>query len=352
MKYYLPTQIILGRWEDEIKEVVDSFGAKTLLLITSGQAMRRAGVIDKMLSLFVGYQVSVFDEVEPNPSPETVEKAKISCDLVIGLGGGSTMDMAKVVAFELKKPCIEIPTTAGTGSEVTPFAALYDKQKKKKLSLTPGFPTVALVDYKLTLTLPKEMVAVSGLDALSQAIEAYWCIYSTPLSDVHAKRAIKLVVGNLENSFDAEEQAREAMSLAALEAGLAFSQTKTTAPHSVSYPLTIFYGIPHGLGCALTLPHFLVFNRKVTDRDCADSRGASFVRQKIEQIADFLGEKSVEAAAEKILSLMKSMSMPTEIKFDVELVLDNAFSPERMGNNPRKVTREDLREILGKIKIS
>ena len=345
MKYHLPTQIILGGLEENIKEAVDSFGARKLLLISS------VGLVDKILGCLSEYQVSIFDKVEPNPSPETAEKAKEDCDLVIGLGGGSAMDVAKVVAKDLKKPCIEVPTTAGTGSEVSPFVAFYDRVNKKKLSLTPGFPDVALVDYKLTLTLPKEIVAVTGLDALSQAIEAYWSIYSTPLTDVHSEKAIKLIIKNLKDSFDAKEQAREAMSLAALEAGLAFSQTKTTAPHSVSYPLTIFYGIPHGLACVLTLPHFLVFNYGVLEKDCADQRGAGFLKTRIEQIAGFLGEKSVQVAAEKILSLMTNMDMPTKIEFDMELVLSNGFSSERMANNPRQVTREDLREILEKIRI-
>lgn len=341
--YYLPTKIILGRLEENIKTAIDSFGARKILLISS------AGLVDKILDCLSEYQVSIFDKVESNPSPETAEKAKEDCDLVIGLGGGSAMDVAKVVATDLNKPCIVIPTTAGTGSEVTPFAALYTSEKK--ISFTGKYPDVALIDYKLTLTMPKELVASAGMDVLSQAIEAYWSIYSTPLTDIHAKKAIELVIRNLKASFDGQEQAREAMSLAALEAGLAFGQTKTTAPHSVSYPLTIFYGIPHGLGCALTLPHFLVFNHKVSDGDCVDQRGAIFVRQKIEQIAGFLGEKSAEAAAEKILSLMKSISMSTEIEFDMEIILDNAFSLERMTNNPRRVTREDLKEILEKIKI-
>jgi len=350
MGYYLPTKIILGRLETEIRKEVDVFNPQKILLITGGQAMRKAGIIEKLLKSLENYQVLLFEEVKPNPSPEIVAKAKKESDLIIGLGGGSVLDVAKAVATELRRPCIAIPTTAGTGSEVTPFAALYDWEKKKKLSLDVNFPNVALIDYRLTLTLPPEQVAVTGLDALSQAIEAYWSIYSNPLSDVHAKRAIELVVENLEDSWQGEEKAREAMSLAALEAGRAFSQTKTTAVHSVSYPLTIHYGIPHGLACGLTLPYFLEYNCRVSKDDCLDQRGADFVKKRIEEIASFLGARDIETGKERLISLMESIGLPIQIDFDIEKVLKDAFTPERVGNNPRLVTEENLRRILEKVK--
>ena len=350
MRYYLPTKIILGRLEKEIEKAVSEFGPKKILLIAAGQAMRKAGVIDKLLKSLANYEVLIFEEIQSSPTRETVNRAKRDCDLIIGLGGGSVLDTAKVVSFELMKPYIAVPTTAGTGSEVTPFAALYDQKKKKKLSLDVNFSDVAIVDYRLTLTLPKEQVAATGLDAFCQAIEAYWSIYSNPLADVHAKRAIELTVINLKNSWQGAEKAREAMSLAALEAGLAFSQTKTTACHSVSYPLTIHYGIAHGAACGLTLPYFLEYNYQVTQDDCFDQRGSDFVKKRIEEIAGFLRAKSVQQAKEIILNLMKNIGLPTKIDFNGELILENAFFPERMNNNPRLVTKENLRKILQKIK--
>ena len=351
MEYYLPTRIVLGKLESEIKKEVDLFRPQKILLISGGEAMKRAGVIDRTLNCLSGYQVSVFDKVEPNPGPEMVKRAKQKADLIIGLGGGSVIDVAKIVAADLKKPCIAIPTTAGTGSEVTPFAALYYKEKKKKMSLTVNFPDVALVDYTLTLTLPPEVVASSGIDSLSQAIEAYWSIYSNPLSDTHAQKAIELVIGNLKNSWDGDEGARKAMSLAALEAGLAFSQTKTTAVHSVSYPLTIHYGVPHGLACGLTLPYFLAYNHQVSDTDCLDKRGPNFVKKRIEEIASFIGVKEVKMAKRALIDLMEGINLPARIDFDIEVVIRDAFSPERVANNPRRVTVENLKKILEEIKL-
>jgi len=350
MKYYLPTKIILGRVEQELKKEVDLFNPQKVLLITS-QSIKKVGVVDKLLNCLSGYRISIFDQIKPNPSPEIIKEAKKETDLVIGLGGGSVMDVAKVIATDLKKTCITIPTTAGTGSEVTPFAALYDKENKKKLSLMVNFPDVALIDYKLTLTLPPEITASTGMDALSQAIESYWSIYSTPLTDIHAQKAISLVVKNLKNSWKREEKARELMALAALEAGLAFSQTKTTAVHSVSYPLTIYYGIPHGLACGLTLPHFLVYNYQVSDANCLDKRGANFVKKRIEEITSFLGAKDVKTAKEIIINLMKEIDLPTHIDFDMKIVIKNAFSPERVANNPRRVTIVGLKKILKEIKL-
>ena len=346
MKYHLPTKIILGRLESEIKKEVDLFQPRKILLISGKGAMKKAGVIDKILNLLSDYQVSVFSEIIQKPGLELVQRATRETDLIIGLGGGSVLDVAKVAAAEIQKPFIAIPTTAGSGSEVTPFSALYDMKKKKKLSLTPGFPTVALVDYQLTLTLPPEQVAATGLDALSQAIEAYWSIYSNPSSDIHAKKAIGLVMENLEDSWKGQKKARENMSLAALEAGMAFSQTKTTAVHSVSYPFSVHYDILHGFACALTLPYFLVYNSKVSEGDCLDSRGVVFVKKRIEEIARFLGTGNVEEAKEKILGLMASVNAPKKIDFDIDIIIREGFSPERVANNPRNLTKEGLKKIL------
>ena len=351
MGYYLPTKIVLGRLEEEIRKEVETFSPQKILLITGGQIMRKAGVIDKVLKALEGYEVLLFEEVKPNPGPGTAKKAKKEGgDLIIGLGGGSCLDVAKVVATETQKPCIAVPTTAGTGSEVTPFAALYDMEKKKKLSLMVNFPNVAIVDYRLSLTMPQALAASTGIDALSQAIEAYWSIYSGPLSDVHAERAIELVVEALEGSWKGSEKAKEAMSLAALESGLAFSQTKTTAVHSVSYPLSIHYGIAHGAACGLTLPWFLEYNYQVSRDDCLDKRGSEFVRRRIEEIAGFLGAKDVKSGRRYLTGLMKNIGLPTKIDFDMETVLKDAFTPERVANNPRLVTEDNLRRILAEIK--
>jgi len=352
MGYYMPTKIVLGRIEEEIGKEAEAFLPKKILLIMGGQAMRKAGVVDKVLKALKDYEILLFEEVKPNPSPETAGKAKKEeSDLIIGLGGGSCLDVAKVVAKETKKPCIALPTTAGTGSEVTPFAALYDMEKRKKLSLMVNFPDVAIIDYRLSLTMPRELVASTGIDALSQAIEAYWSIYSGPLSDLHAKRAIELAVENLENSWKGQEKAKEAMSLAALESGLAFSQTKTTAVHSVSYPLSIHYGIAHGAACGLTLPWFLEYNHQVSEDDCLDKRGPEFARRRIEEISGFLGAKDVESGKRYLTGLMESVGLPTKIDFDMNTVVKDAFAPERVGNNPRFLTEENLRRILEKVKL-
>lgn len=350
MEYYLPTKIVIGSVEEELKKQVSLFSPIRILLITGSQTMRKIGLIDKLLNLLEGYKVLLFEGVEANPGPELVQRIKQEADLIIGLGGGSVMDIAKTVSTEMKKPCIAIPTTSGTGSEVTPFAALYDMKKKKKLSLPVDFPAVAIIDYQLSLTMPKELVASTGIDALCQSIEAYWSVFSSPLSDVHARKAIELVANNLEDSWQGNEKAKEVMSLAALESGLAFSQTKTTACHSVSYPLSIRYGIPHGAACGLTLPYFLEYNYQVSKEDCSDKRGPEFVRDRIREIVGFLGLKEIEEGKRCLIDLMKRIGLPTKIDFDMEIVLKEAFTPERVGNNPRLVTENNLRRILKEIK--
>jgi len=351
MEYYLPAHVIVGGWEKELPGVIGKFSCPlSVLIITSGNAMRNAGVLEKMASLLAEQDcgVSVFDQVVPNPSPEmvgTAEKAAGGADLIIGIGGGSVLDVAKMVASRLKRPSIGMPTTAGTGSEATPFAALY-VSGKEKLSETPGYFTYALVDYKLCLTAPKPVVASSGLDALAQSMEAFWGVYSTPLTDVHAREAIRLAFENVEKAWQGDEKAMEMMSLAALQAALAFSQTKTSAPHSVAYPFTIFYGVSHGLACALTLPHFLVYNHGVSAEDCLHPKGPEFVRQRTEEIAGLLGARTVEDGRDKILALMERVGAPLKMKFDENVIVEHGFSPARVKNNPRSLSEAGLREIL------
>ena len=145
------------------------------------------------------------------------------------------------------------------------------------------------------------------------------------------------------------------MSKASLEAGLAFSQTATTAPHSVSYPMTAHFDLVHGFACALTLPEFLLYNYDISEEDCLDKRGYKFIRGKLDKLTWDFGFKSLKDFYDKIKSLMKKVDAPltlTDVGIDshIDLILDEGFSSERMNNNPRKVTRESLQMLLEKIR--
>jgi phosphonate metabolism-associated iron-containing alcohol dehydrogenase len=209
---------------------------------------------------------------------EAVETAlRRGVDGILTVGGGSVMDLGKALALMSQTdrplldfagvargkvgrvtPHIAIPTTAGTGSEVTPWATIWDRGagKKYSLHLRETWAEAALVDPALTLSLPAGPTLAAGLDALSHALESIWNVNANPVSDMHAVTAARAVlatlpalVGDLGNL-----ELRRCMSLAALQAGLAFSNTKTALAHSISYDMTLRHGLPHGIACSFTLP--------------------------------------------------------------------------------------------------
>lgn len=287
--------------------------------------------------------------------------------------GGSVIDMAKLINFffandiepekylkEGKKnvvkgwPLIAIPTTCGSGSEATHFAVLYLEHKKHSVESQYMLPDVAIVDPGFTLSLPRYEVAVSGMDALSQAIESYWCINSNDESKEYARESIEIVMSNLVAAVNGPERsARLAMAMASHLVGKAINITKTTAGHAVSYPLTSFFGIAHGHAVGLTLSSFLVYNFNVTSNDVLDHRGVLYVKKSIYEIAGFLGQSSVTEAKQKIDDLMHKIGLETRLSSlgiksekDIELIIENGFNPDRVKNNPRLLTRDALGTIL------
>ena len=385
MIYYVPTKIHFGNEDfiDNLNSIVKSYLPKKIFLITGRNFVKRTGLSDIILKTLNNYEVLTYNSVNPSPQFNEIyhvltRSEAFHPNLIIGIGGGSVLDTGKIVSImtnngkpilsyinnqeraKSKIPFIAIPTTAGTGSEVTPFAAFYHNKKKQSFGSIGNYlvyPDHAIVNPELTLTMPKEITASSGLDALSQALESYWSINSNPLSDTHAIEAMRLILCNLTGAYrDNDVECRFNMSKASLEAGLAFSQTATTAPHSVSYPMTAHFNLSHGFACALTLPEFLLYNFNVSKEDCLDKRGYQFVKNKLENIAIPLGDDFLyfEKLYREIKFLMRDINAPLTLHEagidDIEIILNEGFSPERMNNNPRKVTRESLQEILEKIK--
>lgn len=255
-------------------------------LVTFPQA-RELGLVARMEELLGDTLVEVIDDVRANPDVrelraqyEAFWSQPERTELVVALGGGSAIDTAKVLmvgsadgafatlikALEAgqgftpayTKPLIAIPTTAGTGSEVTPWATVWDQQARKKYSLhlPQTWPDFALIDPQLMLTLPASVTLHSGLDALSHALEAIWNVNANPVSDTFAVAAVHEVLATLPALMGAlgELDLRARMALAALKAGMAFSNTRTALAHSISYEMTLRYGLPHGIACAFPLP--------------------------------------------------------------------------------------------------
>lgn len=283
--YAHPTRLMV---ETDLLSALDSLVSendKILLVTTKGTLRRPAGVT--MQNHLKGFDLTIFDAVYSNPDLTALEEASLTLqhkrfDVIIALGGGSVIDTAKVFSMCLNRQCpaaprslteslqsnlflveplipvIAIPTTAGTGAEVTPFATVWDFVAKKKFSLShPSlYPVHAVLDPSLTATLPYNETLYTGLDAISHALESLWNHNRTTLSEAFAVQSLKLAAQSFPVVLSQPQNliARSQMQQASLLAGLAISQTRTALAHSISYPLTAHFGVPHGLACSFTLP--------------------------------------------------------------------------------------------------
>ncbi|MFA6243567.1 MAG: iron-containing alcohol dehydrogenase, partial [Candidatus Hydrogenedentales bacterium] len=284
-RYAMPTEIVFGLGcFDQLADIASPFG-KRPLLVTGRNSARTIGALDRALSQLP--RAAVFDAVEENPCTATCERAaeqcrQLGCDHVIAIGGGSPLDVAKAVAalavnpgpcnlyFGSEKlthgalPVIAVPTTAGTGSEATPYAVIVDSTDATKRTITAKalFPRVALLDPELTRPMPRSVTVNTGLDALSQAMEGLVSRKSTPVSDTLAIDVIRRVRANLPLAMhDGDDiDARSEMLYAAMLSGCVIAQTGTTLVHGMGYYYTLACGIPHGLANGLLLTPIFQFN--------------------------------------------------------------------------------------------
>ncbi len=285
-------------------------GQHVLLVTTPGFVKR--GAVQQIQTILAPKQVTVWDGVKPNPDLRDLDAATAllrtkGVDCVVGLGGGSALDAAKVLANTLpspvhptlanvfrdsasptwaqRLPLVAIPTTSGTGAEVTPFATVWDHENHKKYSLTGDFvyPDIALLDSTLTHTLNYEDTIFPALDTISHALESLWNKNITPISRSFAYHAITLsstalpqLISNLNN-----DRARYDLQTASVLAGLAISQTRTAIAHAISYPLTSQLGMPHGLACSFLLA-------KLIDANIEKIAKTNFEKNVIEKIKEVL----------------------------------------------------------------
>ncbi|MCK5043471.1 phosphonoacetaldehyde reductase [Candidatus Pacearchaeota archaeon] len=358
-----------------LKEILDKEKPKNIFLVTGKSSYEKSGAKDAIKSILSNYNITHFCNFEVNPKLKDIIKGidlfkKEACDLVIGIGGGSVIDMAKSINCFANNPAIPseylkkekiienkgrsliaIPTTSGSGSESTHFAVIYMCGRKYSLAHEFILPDYSIIDPSFTLNIPKKITASSGMDALGQAIESYWCVNSTDQSKQYASKAIKLVMNNLVNAANNfSKESREAIAKAAHLAGKAINITKTTVPHSISYPLTSHFGIPHGHAVSLTLPSILIYNSKITEQECLDIRGVAYVKKTINEIVNLLGCGSEKDAKNKLVYLMKNIGLETNLRdlgiSNLEIIIKEGFNPDRVKNNPRLLTESNLREIL------
>lgn len=288
MKHFNPVKIVAGAGCISIIE--EHLQQGKWLLITSKSFVSR-GVVDKIkLKLKNNATLYVYDSVLPNPELEHLEKLtrilrKERFTGIIGLGGGSAIDTAKVLSVTLAQEddllkenlkdkkfqewnksifLIAVPTTSGTGAEVTPFATVWEKARNNKYSVTGAnvYPDIAVLDPELTISLPREETLYTALDATSHALESLWNKNSTKFTAMCAWESLETIEETLPKLLINLEsiELRYSMQYASLLAGIAISQTRTAIAHSISYPITMKYAIPHGLACSFTLPHLIKEN--------------------------------------------------------------------------------------------
>jgi len=345
-------------------------------LVVIDQNLAQAGFQERVANLLIpeGMKYTVYDKIEPEPRIELADEGaalaiKNKCDIVIGIGGGSAMDVAKAIAvlatnkgsavdyLGLNKipqhglPKIMIPTTAGTGSEVTFTAVFVRRNLKKKEGMNSPYlyPELALLDPELTLSLPPEPTAQTGLDALCHAIESYTSVNASPMSELFSLDAIVLIADNLRTCVHDGKNlpARENMLLGSLYAGLGLANAGVTAAHSLSYPLGGKYGIGHGLANTLMLPAVMAFNLPAALDKFAD------IAEAMGEITDGLPvREAAYLALEAVESLIEDCGICSSLEeFGIEekdfpALADVALTIARpLENNPRKVTKEDAIEI-------
>ena len=381
-RFTIPRDIYYGA--GSLEELKNLKGKKAIVVVGGG-SMKKTGFLDKTVEYLklAGMEVELFEGVEPDPSVETVMKGaeamrKFQPDWIVSIGGGSPIDAAKAMwafyeypdtTFEdlitpfsfpelrTKAKFAAIPSTSGTATEVTAFSVITDYEKGIKYPLADFniTPDVAIVDPKIAETMPQELTANTGMDALTHAFEAYVSSLNSPFTDPLALSAIKMVFENLPASYEGDTDAREQMHYAQCLAGMAFSNALLGIVHSLAHKTgAVFDGdhIPHGCANAMYLPYVIQFNAKDTASRYADI--ARFIGLDGKDDLD-LTNKLIEKINEynKLFGIPKSMKewgVPEEeFKAKAADIAKEAVGDACTGSNPRGITADQMEQLLNKI---
>ncbi|QDU89533.1 Phosphonoacetaldehyde reductase [Pirellulimonas nuda] len=358
---------------DELGLLLHQIGAtRVLLVVDSGaaDAARAWGRIERQLA---GAVVQRFEDFCPNPKlSQAVAAARAAAELraeaVVAVGGGSCLDIAKLAAagtwagvaasaradsLHPAPALIAAPTTSGSGSEATQFAVAYDAGIKKSYACPQMRPGCVILDPTLVAAMPARLAAVSGLDALAQAVESLWAVGGTARSYRYAGAAGRLVASALHASVTRGDGAsRTRMMAGAFLAGQAINLGKTTAAHAVSYSLTSRYGIAHGHAVALTLGWFGDANARTGNDDCVDPRGPAYVRRRAACGAALLGCAPAELPR-AVWALLGELGLPRSLREagvpeEALAAIAGSVNQERMANNPRRFDPPTLLGLLGR----
>ena len=376
-QFYFPTRVIFGaNSREKIKDQLEKFQVKKVLLVTD-KGLVNAGVvakIEEVLAKCQGVECCIYDGVVENPLDSTIDQGyefaqNVGAELIIGLGGGSSLDTATGIAmlctnggktieyFKGKAvannslPTILIPTTAGTGSEVNRCFVATDPTSHFKDGIAEDqmCPNVAILDPELTVTLPPHITAATGMDAFTHACEAFLGKSAHPLSDALNLHAMKLIAENIRKAVavPADIEARSNMLLGSAIAGIGFDQVGLVLGHAMAHPLSGLFNVPHGVACAVVLPAVLEYN-------------VIACPEKLIEIAKILGEPlgdgslidQARAAVTGFKKLMVDIGVPTTIsqlgitEKDIPKLAEDTFASKGMrSRNPRVNDLEDIENL-------
>lgn len=373
----LKTQILSG--EDSL-EYIETLNVNSVCIVTD-MTMIKIGALERIAKVLdkAAIKYRIFDSVEADPSLDTVRKGlnhiiENKPDALIALGGGSVIDAAKAIMFfciktkeelvhksEIHKPLfIAIPTTSGTGSEVTSFSVITDYSTSTKIPLTDPLmlPDIAILDAGFTLSVPPFVTADTGMDVITHALEAYASKSAGSFSDVYAEKALDLAFKNIITVYEngSDIKARQNMHDASCMAGIAFTNAGLGINHSLAHAIGGRFKISHGRANAILMPHIISFNSGLLDKK-TELYGAKY-----DQIAKKLGltlpkkDERITAFIELIKKLNEVMGIQSSFKAYgineneyikvISEMADSALEDICTGSNPRKVTRDDLEKLL------
>ncbi|MDU2066245.1 MAG: iron-containing alcohol dehydrogenase [Sporomusaceae bacterium] len=378
--FRFPTTVLFG--ENTIGHIgaeCKKLKASKAFLVTGKTATKQSPYLPIILHALqeVSIDVQIFSDVEADPSIETVDQGVLAAkefgaDLIIAFGGGSPMDAAKSISMVLTNggsirdymkgsrqvekaalPLICIPTTAGTGSEVTAGAVTTDKEKQEKIGVAHPFmlPHLAIVDPRLHVSMPQSVTAATGIDALTHAVEAYIATKAEPISDALALQSIRMIGQWLRVAYANGDhlEARSQMALASLMAGAAFTNAGLGAVHGLAHPLGAQFGIAHGIANGIMLPFVM--------EECLIANYSKFIQIALalgENIAGLTQRDAAYQAVAAIVKLKEDISIPKglgEIGLDesvVEKIVPDALSYRLLPNSPRRLTQKNLERIVRK----
>nr|WP_081584523.1 iron-containing alcohol dehydrogenase [Bacillus bingmayongensis] len=377
-EFRMPKNVLYGRSSlDKLGEQAIKLGKRAFII--SDSIMKKLGYIDACVKLLKAKKIDVITYENVNAEPTNIHVlealticAESKCDFIIGLGGGSCIDAAKAVAvlftnggeiedyvqnhMEIEKqplPLIAIPTTSGTGSEVTSVAVITNKKTDVKMMIKdPSFtPQIAIIDPVLTRSVPPHITAATGIDALCHAIEAYISRFSQPLTDVLALSAIRSIMKYLRIAYEDGDnmEAREAMMIASLQAGIAFSNASVTLVHGMSRPIGALFHVPHGISNAMLLPAVLDFTKV-----CSVKRLADIGRHINPDLYSLPDEEVANQAIFEIKQLCSALQIPNlreygidQIEFENALpkMAKDALASGSPSNNPRIPSYHEVKKL-------